>query len=551
MADAFLGINILHDTSAALVVDGELVAAAEEERFNCDRHTTAFPNSAIDFCFERAEITKGQLRGVAVTFDYRQFRLNLQPFEQNTINHDDVTLRGRRKIAEDNFATWRRAKRELARSGLPTPRFMRHHLTHAACGYYLSGFDGAGVVVFDGRGERESTSLWRGSGARLNHIESYSIYDSLGQLYTYVTSLCGLYGKIGNEGKTMGLSGYGTGRLHLDDVVTFDPNRYHIDRKRMRELSRYRVPLGQLNSDSQELAYAVQKKLEEAYRFLARRIQQLTGLRSFVLSGGVALNCNANAMLAGSPDVERLYVPPAANDAGTSIGAAFVQWVEYSGKSPMVPIDPVYLGPAFDEDAIKASIVRTGLTRVAKVCDPARIASEAITKGLVVGWFQGAMEFGPRALGNRSILADPRDAEMPKKLNDRVKFREPWRPFAPSVLQEKAEEWFTPTLVSPYMLLSLTVRSERRSLIPAVTHIDGTSRIQSVTREVNPMYYRLIEEFFARTGIPMVLNTSLNIRGESIARTPDDAIRCLINSGLDVLVIGNFVIWKENINLAL
>ena len=551
MSDAFLGVNILHDTSAALVVDGELVVAVEEERFNRDRHTTAFPTAAIQYCLEQVGMSAGDLCGVAVTFDYPEFQQNTSPFEQNTIDHDDTTPGGREKIKADNLAIWQRAEAELARSGLPNVQFLRHHLTHAACGYYSSGFDDAGVIVFDGRGERESTSLWHAHGAQLDPLESYAIFDSLGQLYTYVTSLCGLYGGIGNEGKTMGLSGYGTGKLNLDDVVTFDGDRYHIDRTAMRALSRYRVPLGRSNADSQELAFAVQKKLEEAYLFLAARMQHLTGCRSLVLSGGVAFNCNANGVLAGHPEVDRLYIPPAANDAGTAIGAAFIQWVEYSGTRPVVPRDPIYLGPAFDDDSIEASIGRSGLTAVTKVSDPAQVAADAVAQGLVVGWFQGSMEFGPRALGNRSILADPRDAGMPQKVNDRVKFREPWRPFAPSVLNEKAQEWFEPAIESPYMLLSLNVRDQQRHLVPAITHVDGTSRIQGVTRDANPLYYRLIELFADRTGVPMVLNTSLNIRGEPIARTADDAIQCLVESGLDVLVMGTFVAWKDGVELDL
>jgi carbamoyltransferase len=546
--DAFLGINILHDTSAALVVDGELMAAVEEERFNRERHTGAFPARAVEYCLAVAGLEPSQLTAVGTTFDYCKFRFNAQPFEQHTIAHHDRGLRGRVRILADSAAVWRQAKRELASSGLRRPRFVRHHLTHAACGYYLSGYPRAGVLVFDGRGERESTSLWRAEGTRIQHLESYGVKDSLGHLYTYVTYLCGLYGTLGNEGKTMGLAGYGSGQMTLDDVLLFEGDRYRVDRRRMRELAQYQAPRGRPDDRSRELAYAVQAKLEEAYRFLARRLVALSGCDSVVLSGGIALNCNANGMLAGSGLAKELFVPPAANDAGTAIGAAYLMWAEHTGRRPAAPRDMVYLGPSFNEAAIRDAIgwaTMEASHSVRRVDDPADVAAAAIASGYVVGWYQGGMEFGPRALGNRSILADPRDPEMPKKLNNRVKYREPWRPFAPSVLADEAAGWFSPAVASPHMLLSFTVRPERRGLVPAITHVDGSSRIQTVTAQSNPIYHALIKRFHDLTGVPMVLNTSLNIKGQPIARTPADAIRCFLHSGLDVLVMGNWVLAKE------
>ncbi|PXX63915.1 beta-1,4-N-acetylglucosamine oligosaccharide 3-O-carbamoyltransferase NolO [Nocardia tenerifensis] len=566
MAAAFLGLNILHDTSAAIVVDGELVCAIEEERFNRDRHTNAFPVAAIEYCLEQAGIRRADLRGVGLTFDYGQFKGNDNPFDKNLIDHDDLGPAGRELIAAQNLATWREARNQLERNGLPDARYFRHHLTHAACGYYLSGFDEASVLVIDGRGERESTSLWHASGVGIDHLESYPVSDSIGHLYTYVTSLCGLYGKsglrgksdvpdhvayVGNEGKTMGLAGYGSGKLSFDDVLTFDADRYHIHLDKLRNLDIYRVPLGQPDANSRELAYWVQQKLEEAYHFLAARLAARTGCRQFVLAGGVALNCNANAALATSSIADELFVPPAAHDAGAAIGAASLQWVEFSGKAPTVPVDQIYLGPSVDEDSVADAIANSGVSRVAKVADPAGVAAAAIADGLVVGWCQGRMEFGPRALGNRSILADPRDTNIPKKLNTLVKFREPWRPFAPSVLAEQTAEWFEEAMDSPYMLLSMNVRSDRRSSVPAITHVDGSARVQTVTEAANPLYYRLIDCFRNITGVPMVLNTSLNIRGEPIARTPADAVRCFTESGLDVLVVADMVMWKDDVRVDL
>ena len=558
---AFLGLNILHDTSAAIVVDGELVCNVEEERFNRDRHTAAFPNAAIEYCLEAAGIRRRDVLGVGLTFDYEKFRNNGNPFDQNLIDHDDLEPGGTEKIKKLNEETWREARLQLERNGFGHARQFRHHLTHAACGHYLSGFTESNVLVMDGRGEEESTSLWRASGTTIEHLESYPVADSLGHLYTYVTSLCGLYqrsgrqetaghlGAIGNEGKTMGLSGYGTGRISFDEVITYESGRYRVHRDKLREVDALKVPQGKPDENSRELAHALQRKLEEVYHFLAERLQALTGYRQFVLAGGVALNCNANGALAASDLVDDIFVPPAANDAGAAAGAAFLQWVEHSGRAPRVPTDQIYLGERIEKPAVDEAVAASGVSRVAKVDDPSAFAAAAIANGHVVGWCQGGMEFGPRALGNRSILADPRDPSIPDKINKLVKFREAWRPFAPSVLAEKNAEWFEPAIESPYMLLALSVRPDRRESVPAITHVDGSARVQTVTEEANPLFYRLIDCFDKLTGVPMVLNTSLNIRGEPIARTPEDAIRCFVKSGLDVLVIADTVMWKDHVNL--
>ena len=561
MRKAFLGLNIVHDTSAAIVVDGELVCAVEEERFNRDRHTAAFPLSAIDYCLGEAGIRMEDLSGVGLTFDYELFRNSTDPFDQNIIAHDDLSPAGIEAIKQGNVEIWRSAMRQLEEHGLQGARQFRHHLTHAACGFYLSGFPEANVMVMDGRGEDQSTSLWRASGTQLEQLDSYPVADSLGHLYTYVTALCGLYrpsgimersdhlGAIGNEGKTMGLSAYGTGEISFDDVVVFEGDRYRVDREALRTFDALRAAPGAPDASSRELARAVQKRLEDVFLFLADQAQQRTGSRQFVLAGGVALNCNANGVLATSDLVDDLFVPPAAHDAGAAIGAAFLQWVEHSGTAPQVPVNQVYFGGDLAPDDIDRSVRDSGVPHHSRVQDPAKVAAAAVADGYVVGWCQGAMEFGPRALGNRSILGDPRNPGIPDQINNKVKFRESWRPFAPSVLAEHAAEWFDIDLSSPYMLLSVDVNAARRSTVPAITHVDGSARVQTVTRQHNPDYYRLIEHFGDLTGVPMVLNTSLNIKGEPIARTPDDAIRCFVDSDLDVLVLGDIAMWKDHVRL--
>ncbi len=549
MPDAFLGLNLLHDTSAALVVDGELVAAAEQERFNGDRHTTAFPADAIAYCLDQAGIGSRDIRETAVAFDHDLLSIDSDPLTRKLFTSGGSPAEDGRLLPTANLVSWREAQARLAGQGLPNVCYLRHHLTHAACGFYLSDFDEASVLVLDGRGEHESTTLWHAEGASINHLDSYDVADSLGHMYSYVTGLCGLYSSFGNEGKTMGLAGYGTGQISFENVVTFDSHRYRLHWDELRKFDQYQVPLGKPDAGSAELAYAVQQRLEQAVRFLVGRLESVTGCRSFVLSGGVALNCNANGKLLSLPQVERLFIPPAANDAGTSVGAAFLRWVHFSGRRPRVPPSPVYLGPDLTSQEVDRAVAAACLDNVATISDPAETAAAALSAGLIVGWAQGRAELGPRALGNRSILADPRDPRVSRRLNDRVKFREPWRPFAPSVLAANAADWFSPPAESPYMLLTFTVRPEKRNLIPAVTHIDGTSRVQTVRREENPSYYALIQRFYEMTGIPIVLNTSLNIRGEPMALTATDALGCFRRSGLDVLVLGNVVTWKDGVDL--
>lgn len=539
----YLGVNLLHDTSAAILRDGELIAAVEQERFDGCRHSTNFPRDAIDFCLHQASITIEQVSAVGVTFDYSAFALNNHPFEQNTVNHDDMSKEGRQVQHQRNMAVYRSALDDMRASGLGNFVTIRHHLCHAAGTFFSSGFDRANILVVDGRGEDECTSLYLGDGLSINKLKSYEIKDSLGHLYTYVTSLCGLYNHIGQEGKTMGLAPYGTGKLSLlDSVLKFESDRYRIDREAMRSLKKYANRDIVFSDESKELAFAVQKALEEAFAFLAEDLYAQTGVNNFCLSGGVTLNCNANARLAQLPFVEKLYLQPAANDAGTAVGAAMVLHAGATGTRPVVR-EQVYLGPSFTDDEIEAYLQEQGLS-YQKLLDPALVAAELIHAGKIIGWCQGAAEFGPRALGNRSILASPCSATIRDKVNV-VKQRENWRPLAPSVLAEQAGHWFSPTLPSPHMLLTLNVLPEKRNVVPGITHVDGTARVQTVEADANPLYHRLISCLFDLSGVPMVMNTSLNTKGQPIVRTPADCIECLYESGLDAIIVGDMIVYNE------
>jgi carbamoyltransferase len=276
---------------------------------------------------------------------------------------------------------------------------------------------------------------------------------------------------------------------------------------------------------------------------VVRLAMEKTGCRNVCLAGGVALNSKANGKIAASGLVEKLFVQPAASDDGVALGAALAPYLDNNGKLPNKPMRHSYWGPAFDNDSIEAAL-RTYKLRCSKLADPAGTAAELLTQGKILGWFQGRMEFGPRALGSRSILADPRDPEMNDKVNNAVKFREWWRPFAPSLKGEAAGEYLESATDSPFMILTAQVRPEKRGVIPAVTHVDGSARPQTVEREINPLYWRLIDEFGKRTGVPVIMNTSFNLRGEAIVHTPTDAIRTFFSSGMDALVIGSFLVEK-------
>lgn len=538
---AYLGVNLLHDTSAAILCDGELVAAVEQERFDGVRHSTNFPHDAIQFCLKEAGLKISDVKNIGVTFDYSSFIANNRPFEQNTVNHDDISLDGQKVQIARNITTYRNAIQSMRESGLGNFVSIRHHFCHAAATFFSSGFESSNILVLDGRGEDESTSLYLGNGISIEKLKSYPIKDSLGHLYTYVTSLCGLYSYIGQEGKTMGLSSYGSGKVSIiDTVLKFDKSSYFIDREAMRKL-RDIADKKAFSDSSKELAYAVQKAIERAFAFLAEDLYRQTGNRNFCLAGGVALNCNANGVVAGLDFVDNIYIQPAANDAGAAIGAAMLLHVGDLETRPVVR-EQVYLGPDFSSKEI-VDYLSSEKISFEKIASPHQEAAKLINSGMVIGWCQGKMEFGPRALGNRSIIAAPTSASIRDRVNV-VKQRESWRPLAPSVLAEHAANWFEMPAPSPFMLITMKVREKYKDLVAAITHVDGTARVQTVSEKDNKKYYDLINEYHKLSGIPMVLNTSLNTKGKPIVSSPADCIECLYESGLDAIFIGDYLIYN-------
>jgi carbamoyltransferase len=406
----------------------------------------------------------------------------------------------------------------------------------------------------DGRGAWEATTIWHGRNGRLDPVLMIPFPDSVGYFYSAFTEFLG-FQPNSDEWKVMGLAPYGKPGMDLSSFIDLKAAPYHVKTKQLivngatpsagmkALLGPARVAESEIDERHKDIAYAVQDACEIAMLSVVRMAIEKTGCRNVCLAGGVALNSKANGKIVTSGFVDNMFVQPAASDDGVALGAALAVYLDGNGKLSNKPMRHGYWGPCFDDEAIESAL-RTYKLRYTRLPDPASAAAELLSQGKILGWFQGRMEFGPRALGNRSILADPRDPEMNAKVNNAVKFREWWRPFAPSLKKEAAGEYLESAADSPFMILTAQVRPEKRSVIPSVTHVDGSARPQTVEKEINPLYWRLIDEFGKRTGVPVIMNTSFNLRGEAIVHTPTDAIRTFFSSGMDVLVIGSFLVEK-------
>lgn len=455
----------------------------------------------------------------------------------------EVWQRGGEKLLERSFG------------GHPRPvRFVDHHYSHALSAFLPSGFMDAAVLIVDGRGAWEATTMWRAGSSDCALIGSHAHPDSLGNFYASFTKFLG-FRPNSDEWKVMGLAPYGKPGVDLSRYISLNGNGYHVASRPVigrswgdvsamaADFGAPRVPESELTERDKDIAFAVQERCEEAMILLARDLLRRTGLRNLCLAGGVAMNSKANGKILSSGIVDGIFVQPAATDDGTAFGAALAGHRMAGGAAAPCRLEEVYLGPEYAESEIEA-FLRTCKITFTRPADIAGETAALLAAGKIVGWFQGRMEFGPRALGNRSILADPRDPAMKDRVNAVVKFREGWRPFAPSALAEKAEEYFIGCRDSPFMILTFPVREDKKSAIPAVTHADGSARVQTVKKEVNPLYHALISRFERLTGVPVVMNTSFNLREEPIVCAPKDAIRTFYSSGLDVLCIGPFLIAK-------
>jgi carbamoyltransferase len=579
-----LGINAAyHDSAACLVQDGQVLAAAEEERFTHIKHgkrplpfsTWELPFHAIDYCLAEAGIVLTDVDHVAYSFDpWLLLGQQEQENQQATISLPLQPSAHRRPDRDSSpwdplfLASIVNAPRQLA-SGAPHHlaarfrgarhdgpyrwHFIEHHLAHEASAFLAAPFQHCAVLTMDGRGERATTSYGVFDGQTYRRIKQVNLPDSLGLLYERVTSYLGFL-HSSDEYKVMALASYGA-PTYLEEfrsIVRHDKNGgYTVAEPDLTALfgaARERGAV--LEQRHYDIAHSLQKVLEETVLAMADWLAVESGEKNLCMAGGVALNCVMNAKVRDHGKFDEVWVQPAAGDAGTALGAAL--WVDFCegersrDRSRRWSMQHAYLGPAFTDQAIE-DFLRGAKLPYRKLDQVARDTAALLAENKIIGWFQGRMEFGPRALGARSILASPLQAEMQQRLNQ-IKDREDFRPVAPAVLEEQAGEWFCrgrqQTLRAPFMLFVYDVAAGREQQIPAVRHVDGTARVQTVNRQQNPLYYQLLSEFGALTGVPVLINTSFNTRGEPIVCTPRDAIECFWTSPLDALVIGSFLLEK-------
>jgi carbamoyltransferase len=580
-----LGINAYHgDASAALVVDGELVGAAEEERFNRVKHSAGFPTEAIRYVIAEAGIQPSEVGAVAVARNpwARSLQKALYMLRKPRAASGRLGVQSRFATIANDVA------RALGRTanGIEVHR-VEHHAAHLSSSFFVSPFDEAALFSLDGLGDFASAMWGVGRDNRIYPGGSVTFPHSLGIFYTALTQYLG-FPRYGDEYKVMGLASYGepefleefrrivigraNGNLgfelgleyfehHRSGVpMTWEGGEPEIGRlyaePLVRRLGPARDPQEPIDRRHHNLAASLQARLEEVVLDQLRVLQKKTGLRRLCLAGGVAFNCVVNGKVRAETGFDEVYVQSAAGDAGLAIGAAMHVWHHKLGRPRGFVMEHSYWGPAFDDAALEEALrARAGeleslgcsVRRIDRPHELCRDTAIRISEGKVVGWFQGRMEWGPRALGNRSILADPRRADMRDVLNTKIKRREMFRPFAPSILEEAAGEYFEDSYPSPFMLMAYRVRPEKRSSIPAVTHVDGTGRLQTVSRTQNALYYDLICEFGRLTGVPVLLNTSFN-ESEPVVCRPEEAIDCFARTRMDALALGPFLVTRGDVH---
>lgn len=584
-----LGISAYyHDSAACLLQEGRIVAAAQEERFSRIKHDPRFPQQAAAWCLEAGGITAENLDLVAF---YDKPFLKFERLLESYLAYAPRGIASFIKAMPGwiKQKLWLRDRLQRALGYRGKVLFPEHHESHAAAAFFPSPFREAAFLTMDGVGEWATTSWGTGRGNKVNIAAELHFPHSLGLLYSAFTYYTGFRVNSG-EYKLMGLAPYGepkyTDVIKKELIDIKEDGSFHLNMdyfnygagltmtgERFHRLfgGPPRRPESELTQKEMDLARSVQEVTEEVVLLMARHVRQETGMHNLCLSGGVALNCVANSKLLKADIFDDIWIQPAAGDAGGALGAALMAWHQYADQQREADGSDSQqgslLGPEFSDEEIGqllASHARPS-TRLSERDLPGAVA-DLIAAGNVIGWFQGRMEYGPRALGSRSILGDARSADMQEKMNLKIKFRESFRPFAPSVLAEKSGEWFDTGHASPYMLLVANVKPDKlkqlgpeqsrlsglaclgleRSEIPAVTHVDGSARMQTVHSDTNPLYHQLIEEFDRRHGCPVIINTSFNVRGEPIVCTPEDAYRCFMRTDMDFLVLGNFLLDKSD-----
>jgi len=571
-----LGINAYHaGSSACLIRDGQLVAAAESERFRRIKYWAGFPTEAINFCLKTAGINAADLDHVGISRDPTVNLLKKILFALRRRPSFNLI-----KERLSNMAEVRDTRRAFAAAlGVPAEAVraefhnVEHHQAHMASAFFVSPFQNAAVLSVDGFGDFVSTMTGRGDGSRIEVLDSVNYPHSLGIFYTAVTQWLG-FPKFGDEGKVQGLAGYGQ-PVYLDDlrkIVRLRPHgRFELNldyfihwaegvdmtwsggspflgtiysKKFVERFGPPREPRGAITPHYHNVAASLQAMLEEAEFHIVRHLQQVTGEPALCMAGGVALNSTFNGKVLPCTPFQDIFIQPAASDGGTALGVAYYIYHQILGHPRCFVMTDAYTGPRFANGAIEAALRQANLSFEVHEEEPlVREVARLVADGNVVGWFQGSMEWGPRALGNRSILADPRRPDMKDTLNARIKHREPFRPFAPSVLQESVGEYFDQTYPDPFMIKTYGIHEHQRGRIPAVTHVDGTGRLQTVDRQANRLYWELIHQFGQVTGVPIVLNTSFN-ENEPIVCRPEEAIDCFLRTRMDALAVGNCLVRK-------
>ncbi|NQT90738.1 MAG: carbamoyltransferase [Candidatus Omnitrophica bacterium] len=556
-----LGVSCYyHDAAACLLQDGKVVAAAQEERFTRKKNSADFPVNAINYCIEAGDISFNDI-------DYIGFyEKPFLKFYRAVVNHLSSYPFSLKNFL-DTMPIWLKDrlimplvfKKELGFNGKTL--FIKHHLSHAASAFLVSPFEEAAILTADALGEWATTTCGIGRGCDIQILREMRYPHSLGLLYTAVTTYLG-FEALRGEGKVMGLAAYGepTYLDRLKEIVTVRPDgSFRLDERffgfnsgsRMyscrfvKAFGKARCPEDKVEQRHRDMAASLQALVEEIIITIARNLYSETRMDSLCLAGGVFLNCLLNRRLLEETPFKEVFIQPAAGDSGGALGAASYIYHSILKNPRTFVMRDAYLGPEFSKDRIRNILNNSGLSFKELIEEEtARYTARLLSEGKAVGWFQGRMEWGPRALGNRSILADPRNPAAKEILNSRVKKREPFRPYAPAVLEEKASEFFELECESPFMLLAPRVREEKRALIPGATHVDGTARVQTVSNDTNPRFRRLIEEFEKLTGVPILINTSFNLRGEPIACTPEDAISCFKRSDMDSLVLEDFAVER-------
>ncbi len=555
-----LGINeVLHDTAVALLEENSVIALMEEERLTRVKQKPGFllggdgPTMSIDWCLRAHGLKDSDIDAVGVSFDVSFWQVlkmlsdtvwqsvlktPLRLTLRNRFTEKDVGMELLSAAVPSYFFGRRRFLNELQRR-FKRVFFFNHHLCHAASSFHVSGFDEAGVIVMDGLSEDTPTTLWHGRDSRMRLLRKYPPSQSLGKLYRTVSGILGFFNF--EVGKTMGLSAYGEYDPRFEDMLEILDRDYRVHLLAVRKLARYArrkdEPIEQVHKN---IAATLQKLLERAGCELAKAVHNETGCRKICLAGGVALNCPMNREILELPFVDDIFIQPGAMDMGSSLGAAVLA-LEKLGFDFEQEMRHCSYGNEFDNQSIEPAL--QGLA-YRKLDDVVSVAARALAQQSIVGWFQGRMEFGPRALGNRSVLANPADPGMRDRVNG-VKTRAIWRPLAPSALEEDMPDWFEDPSASPFMTLNFTFKDGMGEKVPSVEHIDGSARVQTVAKDSPGRFRELILKFKQLTGIPMLLNTSFNEKGDPIVCYPKDAVKMFLNADMDFLCIGDFIAAKD------